>query len=77
VSELDGGHPPDPQMKRGALAGTPNFISTTQPKKISAAEQNTQLETSEIQTRRVARLYAVSVATAATIANLAYAVGAP
>ncbi len=50
-------HPPDPEMKRGACQGTPDFISKRQPNKDSAAEQNTQ---AEIQTRRVARLYAAA-----------------
>jgi hypothetical protein len=41
-------HPPDPEMKRDALAGALNFISKPQPNKDSAAEQNTQLETAII-----------------------------
>ena len=67
-------HPPDPEMKRDALAGAPNFISKPQPNQTTAARQILQPETAEIQTRRVAHLYAVTVATAATIARLAYAV---
>jgi hypothetical protein len=58
-------------MKRGAGQDTPNSISPNQP---NAPRQALQLETSEIQTRRVTRLYAVSIVTAATIARLAFAV---
>jgi hypothetical protein len=36
--------PPDPQMKRDALAGAPDFISKHQPNKDSAAEKKTQPE---------------------------------
>jgi hypothetical protein len=57
---------PDSEMKRGARAGTPHFISS-QPKDVSQTPD-------ERQTRRVARLYDVSFATAATIAEVAYAV---
>jgi len=38
-------HPPDPQMKRDALAGAPNFIAKPQPKNISTVEQIAQPET--------------------------------
>jgi len=66
-------HPPDPQMKRRPGKRAPDFIKP-QPKNISIVEQIAQPEIAEFQTRRVARLYAVSFATAATIARLAYAV---
>ena len=62
-------HPP--KMKRGAGQDTPNSISPNQP---NAPRQALQLETDVIQTRRVDRPYAVSIATAATVARLAYAV---
>jgi hypothetical protein len=38
-------HPPEPEMKRDALAGAPNFKSKPQPKNTSAAKPNTQPET--------------------------------
>jgi hypothetical protein len=44
-------HPPDPQMKRDACQGAPNFISNHQPDQTNAARQILQLETAEIQTR--------------------------
>jgi hypothetical protein len=67
-------HPPEPEMQRAARQGDPNCISKPQPNQNSVARQPGQLTTDEIQSRRVARLYAVSFATAATIARLAYAV---
>jgi hypothetical protein len=72
-------HPPDPEMQRRAPAkDAPDCISSKpQPHQTKLAGQIAQAGTSELQARRVARLYAVSVATAATIARLAYAVGAP
>jgi hypothetical protein len=41
-------HPLDPEMKRGACQGTPNFIANTQPHKTIAAEQIPQPETAVI-----------------------------
>jgi hypothetical protein len=40
-------------------------------------EADSATETTNLQVRRICRVYAVSFATAATIARLAYAVGAP
>jgi hypothetical protein len=66
-------HPPNPKMKRGACQGTPDFISEPS-RKNTEFEQIAQLETAEIRARHISRLYAVSFATAATIARLAYSV---
>jgi hypothetical protein len=41
-------HPLDPEMKRGAGQGTPNFIANTQPLKTIAAEHISQPETDVI-----------------------------
>ena len=40
--------PPDPVTKRGALAGTPNFIANAQPNKTIPAELILQSETAVI-----------------------------
>ena len=61
-------HPP--KMKRGAGQDTPNSISPNQP---NAPRQALQLETAELQARRIARLCAVSFSVACTIAELAFA----
>ena len=62
-------HPPE--MQRAARQGDPDCKDDP----FSAVDNATEL--AKLQERRVARLYAISVATAATIARLAYAVGAP
>ena len=41
-------HPLDPEMKRGAGQGTPNFIANIQPNKTIAAELILQSETAVI-----------------------------
>lgn len=56
-----------PEMQRAARQGDPNC------KSISTANNNAT-EPATLQAKRIARLYAVSVTTAATIARLAYAV---
>jgi hypothetical protein len=66
-------HPPDPQMKRDARQGAPDFISHTQPNQNATARQILQLETAEIQTRRISRMFTVSFSMACTIAELAFA----
>jgi hypothetical protein len=61
---------PDPEMRNPAEAATTaRAISQTN---FNTADNAT--EPTKLQERRIARLYAVSVATAATIARLAYAV---
>jgi hypothetical protein len=61
-------HPPDPEMQRAARQGDPNCKHDP----FSAAYHATEPTT--LQARRIARLYAVSFATASTIARLAYSV---
>jgi hypothetical protein len=59
-----------PEMQRAAWQGDPNCSA-----QINTNDNAT--EPTKLQARRISRLYAVSFATAATIARLAYAVGAP
>jgi hypothetical protein len=68
-------HPPPPKMQRRAPAkDAPDCISSKpQPQNISTHRQILQLETSEIQTRRVSHMFAVSFSMACTIAELAFA----
>jgi hypothetical protein len=63
-------HPPDPEMQRAARQGGPDC------KVIIHGNKNTEIAAT-LQARRIARLYAVAFATAAAVAELAYAVGAP
>jgi hypothetical protein len=70
-------HPPNPETPRRAPAkDAPDCISKPQPSQNSPARQNLQLETGELQGRRIALLCAVSFSVACTIAELAFA-GSP
>jgi hypothetical protein len=46
--------PPDPEMKRDALAGAPNFIPKPQPEHTSRTEKIAQRETALAHALRVA-----------------------
>jgi hypothetical protein len=63
-------HPPE--MERAARQGDPNCKPPHNQN--SPARRALQLETDDVQTRRVARLYVLLFAVAAKIARLAYAV---
>ena len=62
--------PPDSEMQRAARQGDPNCKSII-------SNINNATDRDALQASRIARLYAVTFATAATIARLAYAVGVP
>ena len=63
-------HRPDPEMQRAAQQGDPNCKS-------SYSNSDNAIEPAKLQERPIASLYAVTYATAATIARAAFAVGAP
>ena len=70
-------HPLDPEMKRGAGQGTPNFIANIQPIRTIPAEQISQPETAVIGENPAAvvlylqRRFGLSPATAVVVAELA------
>jgi hypothetical protein len=66
--------PPDPQMERAALAGSPNSIANTQPNKTIAAEEISQAVIGENPSAVVLylqRRFGLLPATAVVVAELA------
>jgi hypothetical protein len=64
---------PDPEMRNPAEAATKARANS----QTNFSTDDIATEPTKLQARLISRLYAVTFATAATIARLAYAVGAP